>query len=309
MATYTCNGIQIEAETFGNRNDPCLLLIMGLGMQLTAWHEGFCRMLAEDGFYVVRFDNRDVGLSTHFEQFGRPAIPILLLQKFLGFTPKAPYTLKEMATDAVGLLDELKIKQAHVVGASMGGMIAQALAINYPERVLSLTSIMSTTGARSLPGPSAEARRALLQPVPKQANHKTAQGIELLVDGYVKTFSVIGSKKFLPKNDQELSVFRSRISSNIRRSYRPWGVARQMAAILGSPDRTSALKKLSLKSLVIHGQEDPLVRPVCGEATAKAIPNARLEMIADMAHDLPEPLWKKISGLIAEHAHSARKAA
>jgi pimeloyl-ACP methyl ester carboxylesterase len=305
MASYSCNGIQIEAETFGDSKDPCLLLIMGLGMQLTAWHEGFCRMLAEDGFYVVRFDNRDVGLSTHFEEHGRPMVPMLLFQKFIGLTPKAPYTLKEMAADTVALLDQMKIKQAHVVGASMGGMIAQALAIAYPERVLSLTSIMSTTGARALPGPTAQARRALLQPVPKQANNKTAEGIQLLVDGYVKTFSVIGSQKFLPKNDQEMSVFRARISNNIKRSYRPWGVARQMAAILGSPDRTSGLRKLSMKSLVIHGREDPLVQPVCGEATARAIPNARLEMIADMAHDLPEPLWRKISSLISEHAHSA----
>ena len=305
MASYSCNGIQIEAETFGDPKDPCLLLIMGLGMQLTAWHEGFCRMLAEDGFYVVRFDNRDVGLSTHFEQHGRPMVPMLLFQKFIGLTPKAPYTLKEMAVDTVALLDQMKIQQAHVIGASMGGMIAQALAIEYPERVLSLTSIMSTTGARSLPGPTAQARRALLQPVPKQANNKTAEGIQLLVDGYVKTFSVIGSQKFLPKNDQEMSVFRARISNNIKRSYRPWGVARQMAAILGSPDRTSGLRKLSVKSLVIHGMEDPLVQPVCGEATAQAIPNARLEMIADMAHDLPEPLWRKISRLISEHAHSA----
>jgi pimeloyl-ACP methyl ester carboxylesterase len=309
MASYSCNGIQIEAETFGKASDPCLLLIMGLGMQLTAWHEGFCRMLAEDGFYVVRFDNRDVGLSTHFESFGRPTIPVLMLQKFLGFTPKAPYTLKDMAADSVALLDQMGIQKAHIVGASMGGMIAQELAIRFPKRVLSLTSIMSTTGARALPGPTSLARRALLQSVPKQANNKTAQGIEILVDGYVKTFSVIGSKKFLPQNDQDMSVFRARISSNIKRSYRPWGVARQLAAILGSSDRTPNLKQLSVSSLVIHGREDPLVQPACGEATAKAIPNAKLEMIADMAHDLPEPLWQKISGLITSHANSVPRAA
>jgi pimeloyl-ACP methyl ester carboxylesterase len=304
MAIYSCNGIQVEAETFGNRADPCVLLIMGLGMQLTAWHEGFCRMLAEEGFYVIRFDNRDVGLSTHFEQFGRPNIPLLLLQKFIGFTPKAPYALTDMANDAVALLDQLKISRAHIVGASMGGMIAQTLAIQSPERVLSLTSIMSTTGARALPGPTSEARKALLKPVPKQATTKTTEGIDLLVDGYVATFSVIGSKKFLPKNDQELSVFRARISHNIKRSYRPWGVARQLAAILASPDRTRALNKLAVKALVIHGEDDPLVRPACGAATAKAIPGARLAMIKDMAHDLPEPLWRTIVAIFCEQAHS-----
>jgi pimeloyl-ACP methyl ester carboxylesterase len=307
MASYSCNGIQIEAETFGKPGDPCLLLIMGLGMQLTAWHEGFCRMLAEDGFYVVRFDNRDVGLSTHFEQHGRPAVPLLLLQKFLGFTPKAPYTLADMAADSVALLDQLGIKQAHVLGASMGGMIAQAVALQYPKRVLSLTSIMSTTGARNLPGPSSEARRALMKPLRREANNKSKEGIQLLVDGYVDTFSVIGSKKFLPKNDQEMAVFRARIASNIKRSYRPWGVARQMAAILGSPDRTSGLRKINVKALVIHGREDPLVRPACGDATAKAIPGARLEMIDDMGHDLPEPLWPQLGALISAHVHSVTR--
>jgi pimeloyl-ACP methyl ester carboxylesterase len=302
MALYNTNGIQLEAETFGEARDPCLLLVMGLGMQLTAWPDGFCQMLASEGFYVVRFDNRDVGLSTGFDQHGRPPVPLLIFQKLIGLTPKAPYKLQDMAADAIGLLDQLNVKQAHVVGASMGGMIAQEMAIHYPERVLSLTSIMSTTGARGLPGPSSEARRALLHPVPKGASSQTQEGIELLVDGYVRTFSVIGSKKYLPKNAEELRAFRARIANSIRRSYRPWGVARQMAAILASPDRTQLLKKSPIKTLVIHGREDPLVRPVCGEATAKAIPGAKLHMIEHMGHDLPEPLWPRFVSLIAQQA-------
>jgi pimeloyl-ACP methyl ester carboxylesterase len=305
MSAFTSNHIQIEAETFGSAKNPCILLIMGLGMQMTGWQDGFCKLLADRGFYVVRYDNRDVGLSTHFDTQGKPAIPMLMFQKFMGLTPKAGYSLKDMADDAVGLMDAMHIEKAHIVGASMGGMIAQSVAIHYPKRALSLTSIMSTTGSRFLPGPTAEARRALLRPVPPGANNKSPEGIAKLVDSFLSTLDVIGSQKFAPKTTQEHQALRERITQNITRSYRPWGVTRQLAAIIASPDRTPALKKLALRALVIHGVVDPLVRPVCGQATAKAIPGARLEMIPDMAHDLPELLWPKLTGLIAEHARAA----
>lgn len=304
MTQYASNGIGLEAEAFGDPLNPCILLVMGLGMQLTAWPEPFCRSLVEQGFYVIRFDNRDAGLSTDFEKFGRPALPVAFFKKFIGLTPRSHYTLEDMAADTIGLLDAMGIARAHVVGASMGGMIVQTMAIKYPERLLSMTSIMSTTGARNLPMPSTRARRVLMRPPNKAATPQTEQGMNLLVDQYVDTFSVIGSQKYLPGTPSEIQVFRNRLADNIRRSYRPWGVARQMAAILASPDRTPALRRVKVPSLVIHGLDDPLVPLACGQATAKAIPGARMEIIGDMGHDLPEALWPRITGLIAAHAKS-----
>ena len=309
MTQYATNGIGLEAEAFGDPGNPCILLVMGLGMQLTAWHETFCRMLVEQGFYVIRFDNRDAGLSTDFESHGRPVLPVAFFKKFIGLTPRSHYTLEDMADDSIGLLNAMGIAKAHVVGASMGGMIAQVLAIKYPERLLSVTSIMSTTGARNLPMPSARARRVLMRPPNKAATPNTERGMKLLVDQYVDTFSVIGSQKYLPDTPAEVESFRSRLADNIRRSYRPWGVARQMAAILASPDRTKALRKVKLPALVIHGLDDPLVPLACGQATANAIPGARMEIIGDMGHDLPEPLWPRITGLIAAHAMANNPAA
>lgn len=305
MAQYAANGITLEAETFGNPADPALLLIMGLGMQLTAWPDPFCQMLVAQGFHVIRFDNRDVGLSTDFEHHGRPALPMAFFKKFIGLTPRSDYSLEDMARDAVGLLDALGIDKAHVVGASMGGMIAQTLAIHHPARLLSMTSIMSTTGARGLPMPHPQARKALMQPPPKGAHPGTEEGLNRLVDQYVRTFSVIGSKPYLPSNDVEMQMLRDRLAGNLRRSYKPWGVARQMNAILASPDRTPGLGKVKIPTLVIHGRDDPLVPLACGQATAKAVPGARLEIIDGMGHDLPEPLWPRITGQIAAHAKAA----
>jgi pimeloyl-ACP methyl ester carboxylesterase len=306
LTQYACNNIQIEAQTFGQPENPCILLIMGLGMQLVAWPEGFCQQLVGQGFYVVRFDNRDVGLSTHFEHEGKPNLPFAIAKRTLGLNVKPIYSLNDMADDCAALLDQLGIAKAHIVGASMGGMIAQIMAFEHKDRVLSLTSIMSTTGARGLPGPNGKARSALLEPLPKGANNQTEEGISLLVQQTMRTFSVIGSPKFYPTTEAGLEQLRQRLTASVKRAYRPWGVARQLLAIIAGQERTKNLKTLAIPSLVIHGKVDPLVPFACGQATAMAIPDAKLLAIEDMGHDLPEPLWETLTAAIGTHASTGR---
>lgn len=296
MPAASANGISLEYETLGNPDHPVILLIMGLGMQLVAWPDPFCEQLAAKGFRVIRFDNRDTGLSTSFDASGVPNLLATYL-KFLVHLPlAAPYLIDDMAADAAGLLDALGVEGAHVVGASMGGMIAQNLAARHPARVLSLTSMMSTTGRRSLPGPTFKARAALM--------HSPAHpgDIEGAVARMMNLFRAIGS----PGYPEEETVLRQFCERHVRRAYRPAGTARQMLAIAASGDRTEAIRTIRAPTLVLHGAADPLVPPPCGEETARVIPNAKLEMIEGMGHDLPSALHTRLAEEIAAHCRGIR---
>ena len=284
------NGIEVAYEAFGDPANPTVLLVMGLGVQMLGWDAEFCELLAGRGFYAVRFDNRDVGRSTKIEGGPRPDI----MAAAVGDTSSASYTLDEMADDCAGLLDHLGVEAAHVAGASQGGMIAQTLAIRHRERVLSLASIMSTTGDRAVGQPHPEALPALMTTPPGDR-----AGFAEFVVG---TWRVIGSPGFDP--DEE--ALRARAGAVYDRGIHPDGTARQLVAILASGDRTEALRRLDLPTVVIHGTEDPLIDVSGGEATAAAIPGARLELIPGMGHDLPRQLWPRFVDLIAENAARAR---
>ena len=276
MPSVSANGIKIEYESFGAENAPVILLIMGLGMQLIAWPDPFCQKLASAGFRVIRFDNRDIGLSTYFDDRGVPNMIWAFMKARIGLRVRAPYDLNDMAADTIGLMDALQIEKAHVVGASMGGMIAQQVAAKYPARVRSLVSIMSTSGDRRLPPATREAQRALFA---RPANPHDQNSI---VEHSMKIWGVIGSPGF-PTDPAEL---RARTQRSVARSYHPQGVARQLAGILASGDRSSDLSTIRVPTLVIHGDCDPLVRPACGEDTAKKIPGAKLKIIKGMGHDM-----------------------
>jgi pimeloyl-ACP methyl ester carboxylesterase len=283
------NGVEIAYETFGDPADDTLLLIMGLGVQMLGWDEQLCGALAGRGYQVVRFDNRDVGHSTKVEGGPRPDVMAALA----GDMSSASYTLEDMADDCVGLLDELGVKAAHLVGASQGGMIAQTVAIRHPERVLSLVSIMSTTGDRAVGQPHPEAIPALLTRPPAD---KTG-----FVDFVVGAWKVIGSPGFGADED----ALRARAAASYDRGIYPDGTARQLLAIGASGDRTEALRQLDVPTTVIHGTEDVLVDVSGGRATAAAIPGARLELIEGMGHDLPAQLWPRFVELITENAELA----
>jgi pimeloyl-ACP methyl ester carboxylesterase len=283
------NGIELAYDTFGDPDDPSLLLIMGLGMQMIAWDPEFCGLLVERGFHIVRFDNRDVGHSTKIEHGPRPNP----LQGMLGMTGSASYTLDDMADDACGLLDHLGLEHAHVAGASLGGMIAQALAVRHPNRVASLCSIMSTTGNRWVAIPRWGAFTTLMRRSPNER--------EAYADWAVETFKVIGSPGF--KYDAER--IRRRSEASFDRGRYPIGIARQLLAISASGDRTSALRKLRVPTLVLHGAEDPLIPARAGRATARAIPGAKLVEFPGMGHDLPRELWPQIADEIAANAARA----
>jgi pimeloyl-ACP methyl ester carboxylesterase len=284
------NGVEIAYETFGDPADETMLLIMGLGVQMLGWDEEFCRTLAGRGYHVVRFDNRDVGHSTKVEGGPRPDVMAALA----GDMSSASYTLEDMADDCVGLLDELGVKAAHLVGASQGGMIAQTVAIRHPDRVLSLVSIMSTTGDRSVGQPHPEAIPALLTRPP---DNKAG-----FVDFVVGAWRVIGSAAFAADE----SALRARAEASYDRGIYPDGTARQLLAIGASGDRTQALRQLDVPTTVIHGADDVLVDVSGGKATAAAIPGARLELIEGMGHDMPVQLWPRFLDLIAENAKLAQ---
>lgn len=272
--------ISIEYDTFGSAADTPLLLIMGLGAQMIHWDEEFCRQLADTGLFVIRHDNRDVGLSTILE--GEFDMAALMADFMAGKTPSVPYTLDDMAADSVGLLDHLGIEQAHVCGASMGGMIAQLVACNHPERTLSLTSIMSSTGNPDLPKATPEAQAALTAPRPDGLDESIARAIE--------NAKVIGSKGF--PFDPERTAERAKQA--FERSFNPMGVARQMAAIAANGDRREKLRQLDVPCVVIHGTDDPLVPFAGGEDTHQNIKGARLVAIEGMGHDLPPGAWPKV---------------
>jgi pimeloyl-ACP methyl ester carboxylesterase len=281
------NGIDIEYLTDGDPADRPLLLVMGLGAQLITWPQGFVDELSGRGFFVIRFDNRDSGLSTKFE--GMPSITDL----FGGDTASAPYLIEDMADDAAGLLTELGLPKVHVVGASLGGMITQALAIHHQDRFLSVCSIMSTTGDRSVGAPTGEAIAALLRPIATSRDEAIAAS--------VAGSEVIGS----PGYPADESVLRARAAAAYDRSYCPEGTARQLAAILASPDRTEGLHGVRLPFLVLHGEADPLVTPSGGEATAAAVPDAKLVTYPGMGHDMPEALWTDFIDAIEANAELA----
>ena len=288
MAKIRANGIDIEYESHGDPRDPALLLIMGLGAQLTVWPLPFVEALVARGFRVIRFDNRDVGLSTKIERAGVPNLYAIVAQQFLRFRPQVPYTVADMAEDAEGLLDALGIRSAHVVGASMGGMIAQHLAARYPAKVLSLTSMMSTTGNPMLPMASFDAMRALIR-------RPRSQSMEALIaHGMALTRTIAG-----PGYPMDEEVLRARVRENIERaSYAP-GFTRQLAAIIADGDRRSMLRRLRVPTVVIHGTTDPLIPLACGRDTAANIPGARLVELERMGHSLPLELVPAIVDAIA----------
>ena len=293
MPRVCTNGIEIEYETFGDPSADPLLLIMGLGAQMILWEEEFCRLLAGHGHYVIRFDNRDVGLSTRLEEAGVPRIRVMMEQVERGERPEAPYRLSGMGRDAVGLLDGLGIGAAHVVGASMGGMIGQTVAIEHPERVRTLTSIMSSTGHPGLPRAKPEAMAVLLTPPPRDREGNIERAVEAA--------RIIGSPGF-PFDEERI---RARAARTYDRAFYPKGLARQLAAILASGSRRKALEALRTPTLVIHGDMDPLVPVEGGLDTAEAVPGAELLIIEGMGHDLPPEVWPRIADTIARHARKA----
>jgi pimeloyl-ACP methyl ester carboxylesterase len=278
-------GITLCYETFGDRGNPTALLIMGLGTQMLAWQADFCQSLADRGLHVVRFDNRDIGRSTHLT--GRPpSVPELLMRS----RRAARYTLADMADDAAGLLRELELAPAHVVGASMGGMIAQTLAIRHPDSVRSLVSIMSNTGSRRQGQPSLRVYPIFLR--------RPAQGRDEFIEHMERLFATIGSRG-LPRDEDDL---RAIALASYERDHDPAGPGRQLAAIIASGDRTTQLRTITAPTLVIHGSADPLVAPSGGRATARAISGAELMMVQGMGHDLPRAAWPRLIDAIATHA-------
>jgi pimeloyl-ACP methyl ester carboxylesterase len=273
-------------ETFGDPTDAPLLLVMGLGTQMLAWHEDFCAELAGRGFFVIRYDNRDVGRSTHFSDVKPPTARETVTRKF----KRLAYTLEDMAADGFGLLDQLGIERAHVVGASMGGMIAQLMAGSRPERVLTLTSIMSSTGGRLVGQPALRVYPFFLGRPPR--------GRDAYVERAVKIFSIVGSPGFDRREDD----LRDMAARSYDRDPTNGGTQRQLAAVLAAGDRTPDLKRIAAPTLVIHGTKDRLVKPSGGKATARAIAGARLMKVDGMGHDLPRGAWPQLIGAIAEHA-------
>lgn len=284
------NGIELAYEEFGDAGQPAVLLIMGLGTQMIAWPEPFCLALAEHGLRVIRFDNRDVGLSSKMESAPVPNILKLALFSRLNRKIQVPYTLHTMAEDAVALMTELDIDAAHIVGASMGGMIAQLMAAHYPYRVRSMTSIMSTSGRRSLPSADSKVFRHMARR-PRNASP------EALMEYSMRTWRLIGSPDYQP-SDEEL---REKILAGYQRSYYPAGYTRHMAAIMAGGDRVADLAKVMAPTLVIHGKQDPLVPVEGGIDTANLISGASLELIDGMGHDLPKELLPKFVELISSH--------
>lgn len=292
-AIARANGIELCYEAFGNRRDPPILLVMGLASQMILWEEDFCKQLAGEGFWVIRFDNRDIGKSSKFPKSGSPGALSLLLTPFTKKFIAPSYTLGDMAADTVGLMDALNITRAHLVGVSMGGMIAQEVAIRYPARLLSLTSIMSTTGDTKLPRAEPQALAVLLKATPK--NHHS------YMERYTDTWRVL-SGDVMPL-DPARTIAQGELGYS--RGINPKGVARQLKAIIAAPDRTQALAHVTVPTLVMHGSKDPLVPIAHGRATAHAIPGSNFEVIDGMGHALPRAAWPQLIAAIARHARAA----
>jgi pimeloyl-ACP methyl ester carboxylesterase len=284
------NGVELCYQTFGDPANPPLLLIMGLAAQMVVWDEDFCELLASRGYHVIRFDNRDVGESTWVKDGPAPTMSEVLMMPYTGKNIPAAYTLRDMAGDTAGLLEALGYDSAHVVGLSMGGMIAQELAVHFPERVRTLTSIMSSTGDPSLPQATPAALAVLSRDVPPDKDGYVAS--------YVRSWAVLNGD-LLPFNAERTA---RTASTSFDRGINPAGVARQMLAIISSGNRTGALGSLDVPTLVIHGTNDPLVPVEAGHATARAVPGAKLDLVEGMGHTLPRQTWPQIADAIAAHA-------
>ena len=293
----TGSGIVIEYDTFGDPADPAILLIMGFGTQLLGWDAGFCRLLAAQGRFVIRYDNRDCGLSTKHHD-----IPVNLMDLISAVTSgdvdralaMAPYSLRDMASDGIGLLQRLGIERAHVVGSSMGGMIAQKMAIEFPDRVLSLTSMMSSTGEPEYGQSTPEAQQVLFSPRPADR------------DGYIAAAErelVWASRRY-----GDLAELRALAAASYDRSYYPAGVPRQLAAMILDGSRADGLRALDTPTLVIHGQDDTLIDPSGGRRTAELVPGAKFLLVEDMGHDRPQELWQTLIDAIAEHTQGGTRA-
>ena len=285
------NGIELCYEIFGKADAEPLLLIMGLGAQMIHWDDEFCAQLAARGFRVIRFDNRDIGKSTRMTGGKKLTAFELIKLRLLGTPVAAPYKLSDMAADVVGLMDALNIASAHIVGASMGGMIAQEIAMRYPQRVRTLTSIMSSTGNPRLPQPTREAGALLMAPPPATYEDYLAR--------YAQTWKLLRGGSF----PEEEAKDRARAERAFSRGLNPAGVGRQLRAVLASGNRKPRLHSVKAPTLVIHGTVDPLVRPEAGRDTAASIPGAKLMMVEGMGHALPIPMWPQIIDAIDTHAH------
>jgi pimeloyl-ACP methyl ester carboxylesterase len=283
--------IELEYDTFGSPSDPTLLLVMGYTAQMVAWDDDLCKMFADRGLYVVRFDNRDCGLSTKLDGVAVDVDAVIRATMLEGPVPPVPYTLSDMAADAVGLLDHLGVQRVHVLGASMGGMIAQVMAVEHPTRVRSLVSVMSMPGDPEYGQATPEALAALLSVPPADR------------EGYIAhspVYQAFQSRRY--RSDEQS---RANAARDYDRAYYPEGGPRQLAAIYASGRRSDALRRLRVPTLVIHGTDDTLITPGGGERTAELIPGARLVMIEDMGHDLPKPLWETFVGTVAEFVAAA----
>jgi len=288
------NGLRFEVETSGDEQAPAVLLTMGLGMQLTAWPERLLTALVDAGYRVIRYDNRDIGLSSHLDALGEPNLLWQFVKLRLGLRLRSAYGLQDMAQDALGILDALGVARAHLVGVSMGGMVSQRMAATAPGRVLSLTSIMSSSGAPGLPGPSPEVSRVMV-------TRPKSQAPQDVVDHTLEIFRLIGS----PAYPQDMPVFRQHLLDGVQRSYHRQGVARQLLAVMTDRDRHTLLPRIACPTLVLHGAADPLVPLACGQDTAARIPGARFEAIAGMGHDWPPGVASLLANHLVPHLNAA----
>lgn len=297
--TVNANGIHLFYESAGPVSAPAVVLVAGLGCQVTMWPEVFCLHLLECGFRVIRFDNRDIGLSSEVNRHVKVSMPVAFLKAKLGLPIASNYTLMDMADDLIGLLDALQLPSAHVVGISMGGMISQIAAAKHPQRIASLSLIMTSTNHPSLPGPDAKVLHKMFLKRPRDAS------VDAFCDHIEGVFSAIGSPDY-PTPRQEL---RAAAQHSYHRSRRPAGVMRQTNAVVATGSIEEFTRRISTPSLVIHGAKDPLLKPACGKRVAKLIPGAHLELIEGMGHDLPDALCPKLARLIALHCERNKNGA
>ncbi|MBS7701839.1 alpha/beta fold hydrolase [Chelatococcus asaccharovorans] len=296
MTIAKANGIDLAWDSFGHEGDPAILLIAGLGVQMIRWAVPFCEDLAARGYYVIRFDNRDAGCSTHLSRCAPPDFGALAAALMAGRQPDVPYALPDMAADAVGLLDALAIDRAHVVGLSMGGMIAQIMASEHPERVLSLTSIMSGTGNPALPQAEPDVMALMMRPAPDPVSDE----VGFLAHSLAFTRRIAG-----PGHPVDETAHRDLVLEEARRAYDPGGTGRQIAAMAVAGDRRARLATIGVPTLVIHGTDDPLIPPACGADTATSIPGAAFMPIDGMGHHLPATLHRTVADAIDRVAKRA----
>lgn len=295
MPLVKANGLEIAFDSFGSQDGAAILLIAGLGVQRIRWAEPFCAALAGHGFRVIRFDNRDAGGSTHLSQHKPPDLGALVAALMSGQRPQVPYTLADMAADAVGLLDALAVPRAHVVGLSMGGMIAQIMACEHPGRVLALTSIMSGTGNPALPQAEPDVLALMMRPAPDPALDEA---------GFVAHSLAFARRIAGPAHPVDEGAHRRLVLEEARRAHDPGGAGRQLAAMVVAGDRRDRLAAIAVPALVIHGACDPLIPPACGADTAASIPGAEFLLVDGMGHHLPASLHQSVADAIVRVAKS-----